>query len=245
MHIFIISWTGVHQKAQFIAETLLKENHQVSIVFSDEGKSPFPDLDCDLIARPNHLFWGDKFSACLEHLNSDSMLVIHADCDTDSWQNLVGRAITMMQKHTSMGVWVPKIEGTNYHLNRIKMADANDDLALVVQPDAIIFALKKPVIDRVKQLDYSKNILGWGIDTIFTAFAYSHNLFVAVDKTIEVFHPVSRGYKTQEAIKQCGEFLTQMTVNEYLMRSMMEAHLFKYDTLQKQAINRDPSVKPE
>ena len=78
--IFIISWSGQHENAYFIAEQIFKKNKNLCIIYSDPDPEFVLDAPCRVVKRPNELFWADKFKACLDTAGSEGMLVIHADC---------------------------------------------------------------------------------------------------------------------------------------------------------------------
>ena len=87
IHVFIISWAGQHDKAASIAGAVRGVAGKVSLVYSDPDPNLALEVDCSLIRRPDELFWGDKFRACLDAFDADLMLVIHADCKCEDWSD--------------------------------------------------------------------------------------------------------------------------------------------------------------
>lgn len=235
MHIFIISWPGVHPKAHLIANALAAQPRKVSIVFSDEDANVFEGVSCEVISRPNHLFWADKFSACLENLQAERMLVIHADCSCENWIDLLEKAESTMNRIPKIGVWAPLIDNSSFGLQRSFIADiANESLKIVSNTDGIIFALEESIIQRMQQADYSENLYGWGIDSMFSACAYTKNLLAVVDTSIEVKHPVSTGYQQQIAYEQWRQFLKQLTTDEMAIYTMAEGFAHRNDLINRE-----------
>jgi hypothetical protein len=234
MQIFIISWPGKHTDARAIADDLIQANKKVAIVYSDENPDIFSDMPCDIIPRPNNLFWADKFSACLENLGSERMLVIHADCSHASWAKLADRAVQMMDKHKNIGVWSPHIQETPFHLDKVKISEIQgDNLSVVTNHDGLVFALSSPVVERMKKINYSENIYGWGIDFIFSAYVQANNLLNVVDTSIKVTHPLGAGYDTEVAGIMMEDFLQQLTPEEKLKNDMIRNYHKRYEKLER------------
>lgn len=221
-HVFIISWAGQHESAVTIARALRGVAARITVVYSD----PDPDLalpgDCEGLRRPDELFWGDKFNACLGAFDSDLLLVIHADCRCADWPELVRRCAATMQEDPGIGVWAPLIQGANLDIRKTHIADLRDTtLSVVAQTDAIVFALSRAVVARMKEADYGMNLYGWGIDDMAAAYCFSRNLLVVVDKSLPVDHPVSSGYPKEAAERQKGEFLRQLTFAEAVQHRLL------------------------
>ena len=121
MHLFIISWEGQHEKAISIAKSIFSATNQISIVYSDPNSDLTLDVDCQCIRRPNELFWGDKFKACLDVCNSDLMVVIHADCDCEDWSFLVHKCRSAMDQNPIIAVWAPLIDWTQWNIHRTRL----------------------------------------------------------------------------------------------------------------------------
>ena len=73
--IYIISWSGQHDNATAIATELGASFENVTIVYSDPDPAFGIAADCAVMVRPNHLFWADKFRACITSCKSDILLV--------------------------------------------------------------------------------------------------------------------------------------------------------------------------
>lgn len=226
LHVFVVSWAGQHDNAVAVADEVNNVADKVSIVYSDPDPARTLSSHADLIKRPNELFWGDKFRACLDACNADFMLVIHADCSCDDWAALVRKCRSALSKNPQVGVWTPLIDGTFLNIPRMQIVSIKPaSLSIVAQTDAIVFALSSPVIARMKRADYSGNIYGWGIDDMAAAYAFSHNKLVVGDSSVGVTHPRSRGYSTRDAIAQKTEFLKQLTLAEVVQHRLLRSYI--------------------
>jgi len=59
----------------------------------------------------------------------------------------------------------------------------------------------------MNEAKYGENIRGWGIDWLFSSFAYNSNLHVVVDKLINVHHRTGSGYSHDGAVDDMYRFL--------------------------------------
>lgn len=222
IHAFIISWAGQHESAASMAREIRGVADKVSVVYSDPDPNLAVDVDCSLIRRPNSLYWGDKFSACLDAFDSDLMLVIHADCRCEDWSILVQRCRATMQGDPAIGAWAPLIQGANLDIRKTHIAAIRGTpLVVVAQTDAIVFALSRPVASRMKEASYERNVFGWGIDDMAAAYCFTRNLLVVVDGSLPVDHPVATGYSREAAESQKAEFMKQLTFMEAIQHHLL------------------------
>ena len=226
IHVFIISWAGKHEQACAIAREVGSAAEQLTIVYSD----PDPDLEllttAATIKRPNSLFWGDKFKTCIDHCAEPLMLVLHADCSCNDWVALVKTCRLRIEQHPEIGIWSPQIEGTPFPLDKTELRPVDDTLTVVTFADPLCIAIKRPIVERMKQFDYSQNIYGWGIGFAFHAYAFGHNLVPVIDRSIQVVHDTHQGYPKEMAREQRNEFLKQMSTNEMSIYLMMRNYYF-------------------
>lgn len=226
LHIFIVSWAGQHANAARIAESLSGAADRLSIVYSDPDLALIPDAGCESIRRPNELYWGDKFKACLDACDEDLMLVIHADCQCDDWKGMAGKCREAHRKINNLGVWAPLVDWTPFDIANTVIATIDrSPLRVVAQTDAIVFSLSRPVADRMRRADYEKNIYGWGIPWMFVACAFSNNMLAVVDESVPVKHPQGRGYDENAARSQMNEFLQQLSPAELVQYRLLKSHI--------------------
>jgi hypothetical protein len=184
--IFIISWVGQHTNAVSIASEFLLVTNDVTIVFSD----PDPELELDSrfqqIKRPNNLFFGDKFKACVDAAADQPILVVHADCSCENWIELLNAYQKTFKEYSALGVWAPRILGTPFDLRFTKIASiSGTSLNICANTEAIVFALSAKVVSRMRKFDFSSNIYGWGVATCFLAYAFISGMLVLVDENID------------------------------------------------------------
>lgn len=227
LHIFIISWAGQHANAAAIAKAVSKGPHEVTIVYSDDDPEFKPATSCQVLKRPNDLFWADKFKTCIEACTGELMMVIHADCSCKDWWGLVSKGYEATSTMPNGGLWAPTIEGTPWPLTRTELVTLNHTpISIVAQTDALVFCITKPLIERMRSANYDKNLYGWGIDWMLISHAYATGRLAVIDRSVVVTHPYAeRGYKDSMAQAQMDEFLGQLTLNEFVQYTLLRSHV--------------------
>ncbi len=98
----------------------------------------------------------------------------------------------------------------------------------------------------MKQLDYSKNIYGWGIDWFAAAYAHSEGMALVMDNTISIKHPIDRGYDSAAALGQIKSFLDQMDLKERIQHGMIISHIkYKKALHSSQRINNSALLEQQ
>jgi hypothetical protein len=226
VHVFVIAWPGVESNALHIAQSLSGLADKLSVIYSTKNDQPLTGPgQWEQVSHKD--FFGKKFKKMLDTFQGDVCLLVHADTFHDSWSDILGACRTaFVERRGQLGVWAPDIDHKNVSIQvaRLGFLDKHGQSA-VTQTDCVVCAFASPVIDRLKQLDYSHNNLGWGIDWAAIAYAYTHNMLVVIDHNLMVAHAQSRGYSSYEAQSQMEIFLSQLTVQEQLMYRMLQAHI--------------------
>jgi len=229
IHACVVSWKGQHDNAARIAAAIDKEVDALTIVFSDPDPAVAPPARCQLIRTDNALYWGDKFSTCLQTMDTDAgtdvMLLIHADCRSEDWAGMVRRCRQKMGAYSKIGLWAPLVEGSGISLEITRALSSDDSLSLVSYVDGLVFAITRPVIQRLQKYDFSHNKFGWGIDWAICAFVVTNNTLIVVDSSVHVMHPPGRGYETSAAREQMVIFCQQMTPQERVYLAMASSHV--------------------
>ena len=227
IQVFIISWAGQHERASRIAQAVAGAAERVTIVYSDPDPAVTPQGDCELLRRPNELFWGDKFKACVDARTEDLLLIIHSDCDCDDWAGVVRSCRTAFERHGEIGVWAPRVDYAYYNLDSSAIYPLDDSgLSVAANTDGIVFALSAAVADRMRRADYSSNIYGWGADAMYIAYTYANGLVAVIDAAAPpVSHPHSTGYDSDAAFAQMAPFLTQLTAQETIQHRILSRYI--------------------
>lgn len=226
LQICIISWAGQHPAAVRIARALQASRAKVCIVYSDPDPALTLAAPCPTVRTDNALFWADKFHQSLVQAGDQDLLIIHADCDCDDWPALVARCLSGFALTPSVQLWAPEVQGTAYPLEvtTVSMVTGKP-LRIVAYVDGIVFAIRQPVVQRMRKLDYRANVYGWGIDWLMAAHIYAKGGLALVDPSIQVRHAPGRGYPSDQALKQMPAFMSQMSVPETVMYQLLLSHV--------------------
>lgn len=209
--VWIVSWTGQHDNAAHIQAELDAVGASTRVIWSDRNEG-LQRSGAGWLQVPNAKFLGSKFETILSHLDSDVLLMITADARHRRWASLYAQCIDAFARYPHLGIWSPIVDFSPWRIDMVKVANLpGTSLVKVVQTDSIVWALSRPVIDRLRGLDYSGNNLGWGIDALASAYCHANGLLVAMDTSVHVDHPKGTAYNTELADRQFKTFLAQLT----------------------------------
>jgi hypothetical protein len=220
LHVNILAWVGHEEKAQAIERAVAPHADQVSVIYSVPDSPP---------AVPDHwttvdyeCFFGCKFERALRLHKGGILLQIQADASVPDWGHLISRCRMAFDRYPELGVWGPDLDYTMWTIDRVGITDIDPDNSLVAvrQTDGIVWAMAEPVVARMREADYSNNRLGYGIDSLAIAYAFSHNMLVLRDMSLTVDHPKGTGYGHDEAKHQLEGFLTQFTRQERIQMTV-------------------------
>ena len=224
LDVVIISWQGQYENAAHIANALSEDPElRVLVIYSNAAEAPETGAG-EWIQVPNAYFFGWKFRRALDCVRdgAPAMIIIQADARAADWAGLLARCSERFKAMPSLGLWTPRISYTPWSPQRVDIAPiAGTDLMHVAQTDGIVLGLARPVVERLRRLDYGANNLGWGIDSVAIAFSFSHGLMVVRDDSSQVQHPKCRGYDRRLALAQWQQFLLQMTEAEKCIYAFM------------------------
>ena len=225
VHVFIISWPGHHENAMAIARQLIAHSSLVSVVYSDldPNFNFVPEANVEFIKRPNTLYFGDKFKACLDHCKANHILLIHADCEYKDWVSLLKGYEHTITHYPDMAVWCPEIDETPWTQAKTGIGSIDGTpLEVLAMFDAIVFGLNTDIIERMRRVNYEENIYGWGIDWMIAAHVRTLNHLIIMDKSFRVHHKGGANYDMHEARLQMQTFLNQLTKQERLNFLILE-----------------------
>lgn len=226
--VFIISWSGKHEKALSIYREIEPSYSSTKVIWSDPNEGINFFKNCHEVRRPNTGFFTDKFKACLDEFDGDVLLVIHADCVCDNWLELVVKCESSFKAFKNIGVWSPLINWTAFNLARTEVSKIKDtNLSLAVQTDSIVFGLSKSIVRRLKLANFEENVYGWGIGWMSNANALATGQIVVVDRSVKVFHPKESGYSIVESKIQRDQFLKQLYPVEFFQMQLMRNWITK------------------
>jgi hypothetical protein len=215
IHTFVISWFGKHDNAERIVGEVSRASDAVTVIYSDPDSNAPVRFTCPAIRRPNDLFFGDKFQACIDYCDADILLLIHADCNSDNWSKVPEYCRRAVEQNSNIGVWAPLVDFADWSLDRTEIDKIpNSQLSIVAQTDAVVFALTREIVDRMRRADLKANVYGWGTDFMFNYYTYGIGKISVVDRSVLVGHPRGTEYSGEIATSQLEEFLKQLTPAE-------------------------------
>ncbi len=138
----------------------------------------------------------------------------------------MARVRQAFELNENIGVYAPVVDYSYFDLSRTLIAKmGGSGLSVVALVDGIVFAISRPVADRLKQLKYDDNKYGWGILWAAVAYTYAHGLIAVLDENVTVSHPRSRGYDSAAANQRMIQFLQQLSLEESVHVKLLQAHI--------------------
>jgi len=225
--VFIISWTGQHDNARSIAQSIGSLVDRVTVIYSDRDDLKRSGSG-DWVQVPDDWFYGRKFKAILDRSKGSILLQITADVSCQNWPELV-RRMTQQFGEMDVGVWSPLISFSGNGLKKVSIGPVHDGTThLVTATDSIVWAMRADVAEHMRRFDYLCNNIGWGIDLAAALHSHASGKLVLMDTGSEVEHPPGRGYNNKPARKQCRAFLCQLPLCEQMQRLYLTRALRKY-----------------
>ena len=212
----VISWEGMHAAARTIAEGLAHSVDSLSVIYSN-NMDQSEDGPGEWRQVPQSWYFGRKFATALDVAPEDAtLLVVSADASSEDWADLVNGLRAALKADPSIAVWAPDLDRTPWPSNIVAEEQLEDENGLlgVVQTDGVVWAITPEIARRLRDVDFSANNLGWGIDWAASAIAHLAGRRVVRDLNRRVYHPEARGYSTAIAGQQFKSLLEQLSPEE-------------------------------
>lgn len=233
LDVYIISWQDHGQKALNIARRIAERFPQgeavadgvrLTVIYSNGAETPETGPG-RWLQVPNADYFGAKFARALAEFSGRALLLIQADAGSDDWPALIERCRQRFAQRAALALWAPRVSYTPWTTARVDIRpEPGTALTHVAHTDGIVLAYAASMVQRLQQLDYRGNNIGWGMDWIAICHAYSRGLEVLREDELMVTHPPSRGYDTREATRQWLAFMTQMNGAEQSMFEILKRY---------------------
>lgn len=217
----VIGWEGKEERASTIALHLRNHVDSVRLTYSTRGGDiVIPEVEG--IRVPSESYFGWKFEHSIRQWNDEAMLLVHADTSASDWSELVS-ACSRALDSPPIKLWSPEIDVTPWPTALVQFDQSSTSSYLaVVHTDAIVLGLAPDVVQRLRRLDYRGNNLGWGMDWVALCYTYANNGIAVRDRSVSIRHDAGSGYSPQDASRQMGAFLQQMTLTEQIQHRFLQ-----------------------
>ena len=226
LHACIICWNKRESDAQKIADDIYPFVDNLTVIYSNLENKDFEGTG-DWLKVNDRWFYGKKFAKflCSSKLQ-DIHLIIQADAICGDWPRLVEECRREFCSRTSLGIWIPKLEeGTPWRPRRIDLWRSRDQNAVhVAFIDGRVWSFSANVLERLREISFQHNNLGWGIEGLCVAYCYSKGLSVIRSENIEVKHTPGAGYDRSIAAKQQIKFLKQLNEIELIVYNIIKKY---------------------
>lgn len=217
----VLGWEGKEERAREIATHLRGHVDSVRLTYSTRGSDiVIPGVEGKRV--PSDSYFGGKFAQSIHDWNDEAMLLVHADTFATDWKD-VAAACSRALDLPPIKLWSPEIDVTPWPTALVQFDQSStSNYRAVVHTDAIVLGLAPDVVQRLRQLDYRDNNLGWGIDWAALCYTYANNGIAVRDRSVSIRHDTGTGYSPQDAARQMEAFLGQMTLPEQIQHQFLQ-----------------------
>jgi hypothetical protein len=214
LHAVIFCWPGKETNARCIASVLHDHVEHLAVIYkNDNGRTE--DGWGEWHKVPNQWYFGRQCKRSFELFRGDVLLQIQADVYYRDWPRLVRRCREAFRSSARVGVWAPDVFYCAHPPELTRLAPGGwEQMINVSRTDGIVWALARPVVTLLDQLNYEVNNLGWGIDDAAAAYARFLDLRVLIDTSLSPEHPKGSGYSHGDALRQRQAFISQLPKQE-------------------------------
>ncbi len=201
---FIFNWNGQFEKTCAIEDSLNSIFDKVIVINSDDENTRE-----NWINLGDDAYFSDQFRKALELFDGDILMHVQGDVTYDRWEELVHDARKYFDYYDA-GIYAPNIDYTWYTAENADIDGIRADhsnIKMVACTDETVWFIKKEVISEIfnKNIDFSKNKMGWGWDIILSSICFSKGLPVIRDYNHTISHPQGTNYDKQIAQNELEE----------------------------------------
>lgn len=220
-HIILFCWPRVVPNVLEICRQLERFDCRKTVI--DASPGPAPDIAGWAWTKIDpDAYYGSQFESAMTVMDEDACLLIVGDMECDDWTAAATICRARLTRFPEIGVWSAEVDHTGWPtaLTRVRLLSGTD-MQIVRQTDCCVWALRRPIIDRLRQLNFAGNSLGWGIDWAAMAICYGNGMLPVRDPAVSIHHPPGTNYPTDDAQRQMNVFLEQLTDGEKALVQMI------------------------
>lgn len=210
VQIIVLCWDKVIENVMEITNSLRELDCKKTVIYATDRDMP-TGAGFNWIRVPDDFYYAQQFSEALKYATEDIVLIVVGDISYRDWPEAVETCVRRFDEQEQVGVWGATDPTSLWERPGVHIATLADGLDVVAQTDCSVWAMSRPVYERLKAADFSQNKYGWGIDWLAIVYAYSRGLLAVRDRTVVVQHPAGTGYNEKAARRQMLDFLGQMS----------------------------------
>lgn len=224
VQVVVLCWDKVLDNVMDITRSISAANYKKTVIYA--SNNPLPTVEgWDWVQVPADYYYAQQFAEAVRVATEDILLVIVGDISYEDWEGAIATCARRYDEHGQVGVWGATDPTSLWERPGVHISALGDRLDIVAQTDCSVWAMSRPIYERLKAADFSRNIYGWGIDWLAIAYGYSLGLLAVRDRRVVVQHPAGTGYNEKAARQQMLAFLEQMTPQEAVYYTMLTKYV--------------------
>ena len=209
IHPFIFSWKRQFEKACRIEDQLKEIFGKVTVINSDDENSRDGWINIG-----DSCYFGEQFRRAVDMFDGDVLFHVQGDVEYDNWKRLVDDAKLYLRFYEA-GIYAPNVDYCWWNSSRTDINTRqleHKNLKLVATTDETVWFIRKEVLAGIRErnIDMTKNPLGWGWDCVLSCISHSKGLPVIRDYRHTIKHPQGTGYNFDAATKGMDDFVASL-----------------------------------
>jgi hypothetical protein len=209
IHPFIFTWKRQFEKACRIEDQLKEIFGKVTVINSDDDNSRDGWINIG-----DSCYFGEQFRRAVQLFDGDVLFHVQGDVEYDNWKRLVEDAKFYFRFYEA-GIYAPNVDYCWWNSQRTDINSRqleHKNLKLVATTDETVWFIRKEVLAGIKErnIDMTKNPLGWGWDCVLSCISHSKGLPVIRDYRHTITHPQGTGYNFDAATKGMDDLVASL-----------------------------------
>lgn len=214
-HILVFCWPRVIPNVLEICRQLEHFDGRKTVIDASPGPAPTVTAGWDWVKIHPDSYYGSQFEAALARMNEEACLLIVGDMESPDWVAAATVCSDRLDAFPTIGVWSAEVDNTAWPTQATRIRAIPDtEMQIVRQTDCCVWALRRPIVARLRQLTFGMNNLGWGIDWAAMAICFGNGMVAVRDPKVMIHHPPGTHYQGGEATAQMNRFLDQLNEGE-------------------------------
>jgi hypothetical protein len=237
--IYIFLWKKISQNALKLYDNLSKTFNDIIIIDCDETNTI--DIQ-NIIKLDDSAYYGKQFDTAIKNAKNNKIIGIFVgDIDPNKINcKQIKDNLLYSMNNKNVGIYAPNdVRSDDKSLVYVNLKNKTFDLGKIDDTDffrtsytdCTCWFFIPELITMMKNIDFSKTNLGWGIDLSLIKLAINNGYNVIKDYSVNIYNPPGTNYKSDKARKEMISFY------EYLST----IKLFKNIELSK----RNYTIKPK
>jgi hypothetical protein len=220
--IYIFLWKKVSKNALKLYDNLKKTFDNVIIIDCDETVTLNKP---DIIKLDDTAYYGKQFDTAIKHSQNNKIVGIFVgDIDPNKLNSeRIKKNLLYSMNNNNVGIYSPNDKRSddksqvyvNFKDKNIELGKIdNTELFRTSYTDCTCWFFIPDLVSKIKNIDFIKTNLGWGIDLSLIKLAIKNGYNVVKDYSVNIYNPPGTNYNSDKALKEMDSFYEYLSTIE-------------------------------